>query len=143
MTGRLPRQLALCLTIALALAGCGVLPFDPLDPGARRWIIPVDNQSDKPVIVAVAKDEGLMGDLVGRADPNTIPPRTRLDVTFTVPTAGLDWAIFVNPGPNRGPIILARDVPPGMAGRLPTRIGVGADGEPFVEVPDEPGWFGN
>jgi hypothetical protein len=143
MTGRLPRELVLCLTVALALAGCGILPFDPLDPDARRWIIPVDNQSDRPAIVAVAMDEASMGDLVGRADPNTIPPRTRLDVAFTVPATGLDWAIFVNPGPNRGPLILARDVPPGRAGRLPIKIGVGADGQPFVEVPSEPGWFGN
>lgn len=138
MTGP-SRHLVICLTVVLALAGCGTSPFDPLDPGARRWIIPVDNRTDRPVLVAVAKDGPFMGALLGRADPDTIPPRTTLDVFFTVPLAGLDWAIFVNPGPNRGPLILASDVPPGRTGRLPIKIGVGADGEPFVEIPNEPG----
>jgi hypothetical protein len=142
MTRRNPFELALSLAVALVLTGCGIAPIDPLNPGARRWIIPVDNQSNLPVVVAVAKDEGFMGRLVGQAIPNPVPSRTRVDVVFTVPATGLDWAIFVNPGPNRGPLITAGDVPPGRAGRLPLAISVGPDGEPAVSVPNEPGWFG-
>jgi hypothetical protein len=130
------------VAVALTLTGCGIAPIDPLNPGARQWIIPVDNRSNLPVVVAVAKDVAPMGNLMGTAVPNPVPPLAKVDVVFTVPPAGQDWAIFVNPGPNRGALITARDVPPGRAGRLPISIGVDAKGEPFVSVPNEPGWFG-
>jgi hypothetical protein len=138
-----PRQLVWGIVIALALTGCGILPVDPLNPGARRWIIPVDNQGNLPAFLAVAEDENPIGDIVGTAVPNTIPPKTTVDVVFTVPPDGLNWAIFVNPGPNRGPLITAHDVPPGVAGRLPLAISVGPTGDPSVSAPGEPGWFGN
>jgi hypothetical protein len=143
MAGRRSRDLVWRIVIALTLTGCGMLPVDPLNPGARRWIIPVENRSNLPVFVSVAEDTSPVGEPRGTAQPNTIPPKATIDVVFTVPPGGLDWAIFVNPGPNRGPLITARDVPPGRAGRLPVKIFVGADGEPFVEAPGEPGWFGN
>jgi hypothetical protein len=143
MAGHRPCDLVWRIVIALALTGCGLLPVDPLNPGARRWIIPVENRGNLPVFLAVAEDRSPMGNPVGTAQPNTIPPMASVDVVFTVPTDGLDWAIFVNPGPNRGPLVTARDVPPGVAGRLPLAISVGANGEPSVTVPNEPGWFGN
>jgi hypothetical protein len=130
------------VAVALTLTACGIAPIDPLNPGARQWIIPVDNLSNLPAVVAVAKDEFPIGALVGTAMPNPVPPRTRVDVVFTVPHAGQDWAIFVNPGPNLGALISARDVPPGRSGRLPLAISVGPNGDPSVSVPNEPGWFG-
>jgi hypothetical protein len=141
---RPPRPgLAWGMAVAVAVTGCGILPIDPLDPGARRWIIPVNNQSNAAVIVAVAEDQGAMGRLVGRADPNPVPPRTQIDVAFTVPPGGQGWAIFVNPAPGRGgPLITASDVPAGRAGRLPLAISVSPNGEPSVSAPNEPGWFG-
>ena len=69
-----------------------------------------------------------MADRADRADPGRRP--------------GEGWAIFVNPGPQLGPLILAIDVPPDASGRLPLSIEVGPEG-PSVSVPNEPGWFGN
>jgi hypothetical protein len=143
MAGHGPRDLVWRIVIALVMTGCGVLPVDPFNPGARQWIIPVANDSNLPVFLAVAEDENPMGNPVGTAQPNTIPPRATVDVVFSVPPTGLGWAIFVNPGPNRGPLITARDVPPGVAGRLPLAISVGPNGDPSVSAPGEPGWFGN
>jgi hypothetical protein len=143
MAGRRLRDPVWRIVIAFALTGCGMLPVDPLNPGARRWIIPVDNQGNLPAFLAVAEDSGVVGKPMGTAEPNTIPPHAKVDVVFSVPPDGDGWAIFVNAGPNRGPLIMARHVPPGRAGRLPISVGVGAGGEPFVSVPDEPGWFGN
>ena len=48
---------------------------------------------------------------------HTVAPGETVDVTFTVPP-GEGWAIFVNPGPQLGPLILAIDVPPDASGRL-------------------------
>ena len=80
--------------------------------------------------------------LVGAAIPNPIPPGVTQVVVFTVPP-GQGWAIFVNPGPERGALVGARDVPAGLSGRLPVTIGIGPDGSPFAQAPSEPGWFGN
>jgi hypothetical protein len=141
MARRRALDLACRVAVAIALTGCGILPVDPLDPDARRWIIPVQNQSNLPVIVAVAKDQGFMGKLMGRAEPNPVPPRSQVDVAFSVPQ-DQGWAIFVNPGPDRGPLIMPFDVPAGRTGRLPLMIFVNVDGEPSVSAPNEPGWFG-
>jgi hypothetical protein len=143
MAGHRPREVIWRFVIAFALTGCGILPVDPLNPGTRQWIIPVANESNLPVFLAVAEDSSPMGNPVGNAQPNTIPPKATVDVVFSVPPAGLDWAIFVNPGPNRGPLVTARDVPAGVAGRLPLAIFVDLNGEPSVRAPGEPGWFGN
>jgi hypothetical protein len=73
-----------------------------------------------------------------------VAPHATVDVTFDVP-AGRTWAIFVNPGPDRGPLITAADVPPGVVGRLPITIGIGPNGEPWAQGPpggEAPGWFG-
>ena len=84
-----------------------------------------------------------MGKLVGTAQPASIPAGATVDVTFTVPPDGQGWAIFVNPTPTLGSLIGAIDVPPGVSGRLPLTITINEQGDPSVEVPREPGWFGN
>jgi hypothetical protein len=112
--------------------------------GSRQWIIVVQNDRDAPARLMVAEDELRIGDQVGTAKPATVAPRTTMEVTFTVPSGQGPWAIFVNPGPVLGPLILAGDVPIGAAGRLPLTILIGADGSQAVAVyPDDPsGWFG-
>ena len=92
----------------------------------------------------VGEDTIPIGKTVGIADPARVPANTTTDVVFTVPP-GRAWAIFVNPSAERGPLILAMDVPPDAEGRLPVTISVGPDGEPGAQLaPDAgPGWFGN
>ena len=46
-------------------------------------------------------------------------------------------------GTRGGPLITAGDVPGGPAGRLPVTIGIGENGDPWVQAPSDPGWFGN
>ena len=85
-----------------------------------------------------------IGEQVGTAVPDTVPPGASQEVVFTVPP-GEGWAIFVNPGPQLGPLILARDVPADFVGTLPLVIGVGPDGAPYTSTQADlgPGWFGN
>lgn len=128
-------------------AGCGtgILPGDPmLQPGSRQWIISVAHQSGQDARLFVAEDGPQMGDAVGRSEPSTVPPNTTVDVIFTVPP-GDGWAIFVNPGGDRGPLILASDVPPNVSGKLPVTILISANGEPGASLPGDvgPGWFGH
>lgn len=139
------RVRALSLTfivgIAAPLVGCGALaPI--LEPGSREWIVTVQNDSNRPAVLTVAEDRGTPGRVVGSVEPASVPPRTSMEVAIRVPP-GEGWAVFVNPGPNLGPLILAQDVPPNAAGDLPLTIFVAEDGSPSVSVPGEPGWFGN
>lgn len=129
------------VTIAFSVAACEMTSL-LRPPGSREWIITVVNGSNRPAVLAVAADTSPMGDLVGSAMPASVPPHGTMDVVFTVPP-GDGWAIFVNPGPNLGALIMANDVPAGMAGKLPLTISIGGDGSPSVSVPGEPGWFGN
>jgi hypothetical protein len=126
--------------VAFGLVGCDGSPFSPA--GSREWIIVVENKSDAFVRLMVAEDEVPIGDQVGTARPAMVAPHMAIEVTFTVPSGQGAWAIFVNPGPEDGPLILAGDVPAGASGRLPLTISVGPEGSPIVSVPDEPGWFG-
>ncbi|HEY6569664.1 MAG TPA: hypothetical protein VIZ22_05210 [Candidatus Limnocylindrales bacterium] len=131
------------LAIASWVAGCGVVDLaTPLPPGSRRWVITVENQSDRPAIVEVAEDAGQEGPIVGTVSPNPIPAGATVDVMFGIPP-GRGWAIFVNPGPDRGPLITSSDVPPVAQGKLPVKIVIGSDGSPGAQVPSLPGWFGN
>lgn len=130
------------LTAAQFAVACDAVP-QVLRPGSRIWIIPVQNMSGRPAVLAVAKDESPMGDLVGAAQPGVVPAGQTMDVTFTVPPDRQGWAIFVNPSPQLGALIGASDVPPGVSGRLPLTISVDEQGNPAVTVPSEPGWFGN
>jgi hypothetical protein len=132
--------------VALALGGCetGLIPEETvMPPGSRQWIINVDNQSGEDARLFVALDTMPVGDLVGIADPPTVPANTRRDVVFTVPP-GQDWAIFVNPSAQRGPLLLAMDVPPDVTGRLPITFAIDARGEPVMGAPGGlgPGWLG-
>jgi len=136
---RLPAVSAVVL--GLWLAACGVIDVAPV--GSREWHIVVENSSDVPASLFVAEDGGQMGALVGTATPSTVAAGQSERVTFRVPPGG-GWAIFVNPGPERGPLILAADVPADVAGPLPVSIGIGADGSPSAMMKGEsPGWFGN
>jgi hypothetical protein len=143
---RLERRLIIAaLTLVLAGCGTGLLPGDPARPaGGREWVITVTNNSNEPAILAVAEDVPNMGALVGTAQPSSVPPRTTQDVVFTVPP-GDGWAIFVNPSPERGPLIISQDVPPNVSGRLPITIDIGPNGDPGAAMPGNlgPGWFGN
>lgn len=161
MTGpSLPARLVIGLVVVAALAACGSdldqavqrelaadmpLDRDPdvgMPPGARHWIIPVSNGGPAPAILLVAEDgpDG-PGAIVGNVTPDTVPAGKSVDVDFDVPP-GRTWAIFVNPGPDVGPLITATDVPPGAEGRLPLTIQVSAEG-PSVTAPGAAGWFGN
>jgi hypothetical protein len=136
--GRAPRFRARWLALAwlpaamlAALAACGVLDVAQApQPGGRVWVIPVTNDAALPAVLSVAEDTGAQGRIVGTADPPRVAP-------------GAGWAIFVNPGPETGPLILASDVPGGASGALPLHIQVARDGSPSVSAPAEPGWFGN
>ena len=138
------------VVVSVILGGCGtgILPEEVVGPampaGSREWIIEVDNQSAQPARLMVAEDTVPVGDVVGTADPAQVPPNTKQDVVFAVPP-GQTWAIFVNPSPQRGPLILAMDVPPDAQGRLPVSIIVSPNGDPGAALgPDAgPGWFGN
>ena len=138
--GRLISGIA--LFVALVAMACDAVP-QVLHPGSRVWIIPVDNMSGRPAVLAVAKDGSPMGDIVGTAQPAVVPAHQKVDVIFTVPPDRQGWAIFVNPSPTLGALIGASDVPPGASGRLPLSISVDDAGNPAVTVPGGPGWFGN
>ena len=98
----------------------------PIPAGARRWTVTVDNKSSKPATLFVAEEDerGLLGRLVGSVTPNVVPPGATVQVTFRLPASGVDgWSIFVNPGPDDGPLLLGTDVP--LAGE----IHIDADGQ--------------
>ena len=146
MKHRRPSLTVAALVGTLLLAGCGtgVLPAQlEMPAGSRQWIIRVENQSDQDARLFVAEDQSPMGDLVGNANPATVPPRTTTDVRFTVPP-GEGWAIFVNPTAERGPLLIEADVPPDVAGRLPIGFVVDKNGDIFMGTEGNlPGWFGN
>jgi hypothetical protein len=131
----------IALTIAIVLIACDAVP-QVLHPGTRVWIIPVQNMSGRPAVLAVAEDGSPMGKIVGTAQPAIVPAGQTVDVTFTVPSTRQGWAVFVNPTPNIGALITAGDVPLAASGRLPLLIMVDEQGSPSVSVPGEPGWFG-
>jgi hypothetical protein len=127
------------------MAACSILVSDPPAPaGSRQWIITVENMSREPATLFVALDESPMGRRVGTALPSTVNAGVTQRVVFTVPP-GQGWAIFVNPSPVRGPLILAQDVPPNFGGEFPGTIHIGANGDPALSTEGNlgPGWFGN
>lgn len=133
-------------TLVLVCAGCGMglIPGDrAMPPGSREWVMTVQNDSNAPAVLSVAEDTVPVGDAVGTARPGNVPPNSSQDVVFTVPP-GEGWAIFVNPSPERGPLIIAQDVPPEVSGRLPITIFIGPNGEPSAGTEGHlgPGWFG-
>jgi len=124
---RLPVLLLALAT--LLVAGCDFLEPDrpQLPPGTRALIIPVENRSNVPAVLVVAEDRQPVGRAVGSAQPAAVPAGARIDVTFIVPNAP-GWAIFVNPGPERGPLLLHTDLR-NCTGRVPAFIEVRPGGE--------------
>ena len=135
------------ILLAVASAGCDVAAelLPPAVPeGGRLLIVTVENHGSTPAAVVVAADDGGPIQLVGMATPSSVPAKSTVEVRFGIP-AGSGWAIFVNPGPEKGPLVTANDIPPNAAGRMPFYIGIGADGSPFASFPGGAGrgWFGN
>ena len=86
----------------------------PVPPGGWPWTVRVVNRSSSPATLFVADEtqEGLLGQLVGRATPNVVAPGTTVKVTFLLPARGVDgWSIYVNPGPDMGGLVGSNDVP--------------------------------
>ena len=85
----------------------------PVPPNARTWTVTAVNRSSDPATLFVAEEDenGLLGPLVGSVSPNVVPPGATVQVTFLLPARGDGWSIFVNPGPDEGPLLLASDVP--------------------------------
>jgi hypothetical protein len=98
---------------------------------ARRLIIEVSNNSDRDAVLLVASDEGTNFPnvrKVGTARPPLVPPHATINVVFTVPQTG-NWAIFVNPSPDYGPLLMGMEFGT-CAGLVPIGIRVNADGAP-------------
>jgi hypothetical protein len=109
------------LMLGFALAGlvtaCALV--EPAPPAGTAMLqFQVSNQSAQPAEVAVRVGGR---ELVGAAQPATVPPRATVVVSFYVPISG-EWAIFTNGGELMG----SRDV----RGRLGARndIGITIDG---------------
>ena len=95
---------------------------DPNVPGGRLWTVKVVNNSARPATLVVAEEteEGHAGRLVGTVSPSVVPPGATVRVTFALPAKGSTrWSIFVNPGPDEGPLLVWTEVP--LAGEI--RIG--------------------
>jgi hypothetical protein len=94
--------------------------IDPDVPGGRLWTVTVVNDSAKPAALVVAEETnaGLAGRLVGTVTPSVVPAGATLDVIFALPP-GDGWSIFVNPGPDMGPLLLSNDAP--LAGEIRIR----------------------
>jgi hypothetical protein len=107
--------------LGIALAGlvtaCALV--EPAPPAGTALLqFQVSNQSAAPAEVAV-HTRGR--ELVGAAQPATVPPRSTVVVSFFVPIAG-EWAIFANGGELMGSV--------DVRGRLGPRndIGITIDG---------------
>ena len=126
--GGTPRERLGCPPIACPMTGPAP------GPGAREWVVSVENQSTRDAHLFVAEDTSPMGELVGTAVPASIPPGASQRVAFSVPD-GPGWAIFVNPSPGSGPLITAQDVPMDATGVLPITIVVQPGGMAVFTAP--------
>jgi hypothetical protein len=129
----LTRGVALLAT--LLVTGCGPLgaPFAARPPGGQTHVITVVNESPRPALLVVAEvtEDGIAGRLVGIASPGVVPAGATVDVTFGLPP-GEGWAIFINPGPNRGPIFGPAELP------LTKSLGIDEGGNPHANICDSP-----
>jgi hypothetical protein len=105
----------------------------PVPPGARSWKVDVFNNSSEPATLFVAEenDQGLLGPLVGSATPNVVAAGATVKVSFLLPAKGTDWAIFVNPGPNDGPLVGPAEL--SLAGQI--KIAILSSGQPAWASP--------
>jgi hypothetical protein len=136
------RLASLLLLLTATISRCGALEGEGiLEPGSRRLVITVWNLSGQPAIVEVAQDGPTKGEIVGRVNPNPVPPGPT-DVSFDLPPGG-GWAVWVNPGPDRGPLFSSSDIPASASGKAPFTIQIEANGEASSSFSGPaPGWFG-
>jgi hypothetical protein len=138
--GRHTRRLAVLAIAAVLIVGCELATpeagTDSAPVGGRVLVIPVVNDSALPALLLVAEDRQPVGRAVGVASPPVVPPGATIEVRFHVPDSQT-WAIFVNAGPDIGPLLLASDLRR-CIGRVPIQIGVGRDGGPFWSTGREP-----
>jgi hypothetical protein len=102
----------------------------PVPPNARTWDVTVVNRSLQPATLFVADEDerGARGPLIGSATPNVVPAGATVQVTFLLPTKGVEgWSIFVNAGPDDGGLVGWSDVP--LAGEI------------YVNPVGQPGWL--
>ena len=139
----LARRLVAIALLVASLAACEAASLiEGIPDGGRRWVVTVQNDSARPAAVVVAEDDGGAGNVVGMANPAAVPPGQTIDVVLGIPS-GRSWAIFLNPGPQRGPIVTPGDAPADAVGKMPFTLHVDRNGEVSATVPDLPGWFGN
>jgi hypothetical protein len=135
------RRLAALVLILATLGAAGCELVEPsgreVPTGMRALIIPVANESGRPAVLLVAEDRHPVGQPVGSAEPAVVPPGQTLDVRFIVPNAP-GWAIFVNPGPEIGPLLMEVELR-NCVGHVPASIQVGPRGEPSWGHGRDPG----
>lgn len=122
-------RFAATILVVIALTGCDVLGVVPgVPPGGRAWVVTVTNKSPRPATLVVAEETGMgtAGRMVGTANPSVVAAGATVDVTFGLP-AGFGWAIFVNPRPDMGPLLLPSDV----------SLAIGIE----IDVNGNPGWL--
>ena len=105
------------LAVVVVLGACASSDLI-LKPGWRHIVITFENLSARPVTFVVAHDGPVMGELVGTADPASVPPGTTMDVTFGLPPEP-GWGIFVNPGAEQLLLLNERIVPADATGPAP------------------------
>jgi hypothetical protein len=122
------------LALTAFLAACSQAPR--ATPAVQQWTVMVANQSEEPAVVFIGVDVNFGDPLwkeVGAVVPAAVPPMTTARVVMTPPPPG-NWAIFVNPGPERGPLLTPRSFPAKFSGELPGTIVVRSNGLPEIEV---------
>lgn len=135
------------LLFTLAVSGCELANLLPprVPPGGRIVVVTVENRSRGPAVLMIGawsdadKANGFDRPLqaVGSAQPASVSSGAKVDVRFGVP-AGTEWALFVNPEPQRGLLFTANDAP---GDTVAFKVVVEPDGEPFIWYPSDPGWF--
>jgi hypothetical protein len=135
------------LSLTLAVSGCDLANVLPpkVPPGGRIVVVTVENRSHEPAVLIIGawsdgdKAKGFARPLqaFGDAQPASVSSGAKVDVRFGVP-AGTEWALFVNPGPQRGLLFTSNDAP---GETVPFKVVVEPDGEPFIWYPGDPGWF--
>lgn len=126
------RLAALALGATMALAACSDAQVDAfLQPDLRQLVITIRNDSPRAAVIFVAGGIKPIGPAVGTVEPATVPSGETIAVRFGVPHDG-PWAIFVNPGPDVGPVLLASDLPPERTDMWP-QISITERGWPGVD----------